>query len=80
MLKILKAVNITHPSKCNIDLTCFPKVLFFGGNNIITVDVFGSAGNTIKNVYFICLCRVLSELESYGKPTNYGFSFLAKQC
>lgn len=58
----------------------FPNSIGFGGSNTIIVEVFGSAGNTIKNVYFICLCRVLSELESYGKPTNYGFSFLAKQC
>lgn len=58
----------------------FPNTIVFGGNNTIIVEVFGSAGNTIKNVYFICLCGVLSELESYSKPTNYGFSFLVKQC
>lgn len=47
----------------------YPKKAFVGNNTII-VEAFGSAGNTIKNVYFICLCRVLSGLESYGKPTN----------
>lgn len=58
----------------------FPKSIGFGGNNTTTVEVFGSAGNTSTSVYFIRLYRVLSELESYGKSTNYVFSFLARKC